>query len=112
VGAERTKSEYREMLERERDELRARLAELGVGGEGLQFDTNFGDSSQVTAERSELERLARELKEALDDVEVALKKLEEGTYGICEMCKKEIAPARLEAMPAVRYCIDCAAKRR
>ena len=42
----------------------------------------------------------------LDDVQVALSKLEGGTYGLCEVCKNPISDARLEAMPAARYCID------
>jgi len=36
----------------------------------------------------------------------ALGKLDRGDYGKCETCGKEIAEARLEAMPAARYCID------
>jgi RNA polymerase-binding transcription factor DksA len=44
-------------------------------------------------------------------VELALDKLGAGTYGSCESCGKPIAPARLEAKPAARTCIDCASKR-
>lgn len=47
--------------------------------------------------------LAREL-EAISD---ALKKIEEGTYGICESCGKEIAYERLEAVPTARLCVEC-----
>ena len=98
-------------LERERDDLLHQLAELGFGeGGGLDYDSNFADSSQVTAERGEAEALAASLKETLDEVEAALEKIESGTYGVCEDCQKPIAPARLEAKPAARYCIDCASK--
>jgi len=45
-------------------------------------------------------------------VEHALEKINAGTYGDCESCHDEIAAARLEAMPAARFCITCAAKRR
>jgi DnaK suppressor protein len=104
--------DYRALLEGEASELRAKLAELGFGDEGgLSYDSNFADSSQVTAERGEAERLARQLKEALGEVERALAKLDKGTYGICERCGKPIDPARLEAKPAVVLCIDCASKR-
>jgi DnaK suppressor protein len=102
----------REELESERASLRRELEELGYGSEGLKYDPNFADSSQVTAERGETEALATTLTTNLIDVERALAKVEDGTYGLCEGCKGEIATARLEAMPAARYCITCAAKRR
>lgn len=105
--------EYRPRLESERAELRRQLGELGFGDNGgLSYDSNFADSSQVTAERGEAERLALQLQETLDDVERALAKVEEGAYGTCESCWRPIAPARLEAKPAARLCIDCASKQR
>ncbi|MDT8069050.1 MAG: TraR/DksA C4-type zinc finger protein [Terriglobia bacterium] len=103
--------DFREVLELERTELRARLAELGPGAAGgLSYDSNFADTSQVTAERGEAEALAATLQETLAEVETALQKLVDGTYGACEDCGAPIGPARLEAMPAARYCIACAAK--
>lgn len=105
--------EYRSHLESERAELRRQLAELGFGDDGgLSYDPNFADSSQVTAERGEAERLALQLRETLSDVEHALAKVDKGTYGSCESCGRPIAPARLEAKPAARLCIDCASKQR
>lgn len=102
----------RALLEQERDELRERLRELGFGDDGgLNYDSNFADSSQVTAERGEAEVLAGTLKETLEEVEHALAKFEDGTYGQCENCGKQINTARLEAMPAARLCMDCASKR-
>jgi RNA polymerase-binding transcription factor DksA len=106
-------AELRAQLEQERDDLRAQLAELGFGEGGLlDYDSNFADSSQVTAERGEAEALASSLKETLDEVEAALGKLDAGTFGVCEDCGQAIPPARLEAKPAARFCIDCASKQR
>lgn len=102
----------RALLEQERKELQDQLTEIGFGeGEGLTYDSNFADSSQVTAERGESAALAASLQETLDDIETALAKLDEGTYGTCEGCGKAIPAARLEAMPAARLCIECASKR-
>lgn len=99
-------SDFRELLLNERQGLQAQLAELGVGGEGgLTYDANFADTSQVTAERGEAEVLANELNDTLKEVEAALGRLDNHTYGICEACGHKIAPARLEAMPAARFCI-------
>ncbi|HEV7886943.1 MAG TPA: TraR/DksA family transcriptional regulator [Acidimicrobiales bacterium] len=103
--------DVRAQLEEERDSLRTQLAELGFGGAGLNYDSNFADSSQVTAERGETEALTAKLRETLDEVELALEKLGGGQYGTCEDCGNEINPARLEAKPAARFCIDCASKR-
>lgn len=86
------------------------LAELGAGG-GITYDSNFADSSQVTAERGEAEALAASLRETLGEVEHALSKIDTGAYGICEGCEQRIGPARLEAKPAARFCMDCASRR-
>jgi DnaK suppressor protein len=101
--------DYRSLLEEERHSLEEQLQELGHGDGGkVEYDSNFADSSQVTAERGEAEALAAQLQDSLSDVVAALKKLDEGTYGVCERCHKPISPARLEAKPASAYCIDCA----
>jgi DnaK suppressor protein len=102
--------DYRALLEEERRDLQAKLEELGVGGDGLIYDSNFADSSQVTAERGEVEVLAGQLRETLSGVERALDKLPGDTYGLCEDCGDPIDPLRLEAKPAARYCMSCAAK--
>ena len=109
MAAEATTQELREALEFERDSLRRQLAELGHGAKGLDYDPNFADSSQVTAERGENEALVTKLVETLNEVEHALQKIDSGGYGVCESCGREIAPARLEAKPEARLCIDCAA---
>ncbi len=110
--SESTLSDLRASLEQEQSDLRARLTEMGLlsGGE-LSFDQNFADSSQVTAERGEVEALAGNLRESLTDVEAAIAKLDNGTFGVCEGCGQPIPPNRLEAKPAARLCMECASKR-
>ena len=103
--------DYRQLLEDERRQLQSELSELGHGeGGGLDYDPNFADTSQVTAERGEADALAGQLQETLDEVARALGRLEDGTYGMCEVCGVAIAPARLEAMPATRFCINHASR--
>lgn len=100
--------DYHALLEAEREDLSAQLAELGYGeGGGLEYDPNFADTSQVTAERGEAETLAGRLRDALGEVEAAIARLRDGTYGLCEVCGKPIDPARLEAKPTARRCISC-----
>jgi DnaK suppressor protein len=102
------RADLRAALEQERDHLVRQLEELG----SLNYDSNFADSSQVTAERGETEALSSSLRESLDEVEHALTKDAEGTYGLCESCGTPIATPRLEAMPTARFCIDCASSKR
>lgn len=96
----------RAQLEEERASLRQQLDDLGAGDTALSFDENFADSGQVAAEQGENRLVVGSLTEQLADVERALAKLDAGDYGKCETCGKEIAEARLEAMPAARHCID------
>lgn len=100
----------RASLEEERAELVDQLAELGGGSEGIEFDENFADSGQVAAEQGETRILAGQLQDSLHDVERALAKMDDGRYGTCERCDVEIGEARLEAMPATRWCITCAGR--
>src|SRR5271154_2681404 len=110
--AETADVDFAALLHTEQAGLRAQLTELGFAdqGSGLNYDSNFADSSQVTAERGEAERLATELREALQEVDAALERFNAGNYGLCQACGKPIGAARLEAMPAARFCIVDAAK--
>jgi DnaK suppressor protein len=111
MSTDATLQGLRTTLEEERTSLRAQLAELGYGAQ-LDYDPNFADSSQVTAERGETEALVQKLVAGLAEVEHALAKIDTDQFGICENCHKPIADARLEARPEARLCIDCAAAAR
>jgi RNA polymerase-binding transcription factor len=116
--AETTEATVRALLAEEREHLMTQLRNIGRApkdessgqpadreGGSLDFDEGFADSGQVTAERGEVDALATNLLENLKDVDDALAKLDEGTYGRCEVCGEPIAEARLEAMPSARTCI-------
>ena len=108
-----TLADLRASLQEERDRLVQQLSDLGGGNPdaSLAFDQNFADTSQVTAERAEVEALVNSIKESLGEVEHALAKFDGESYGLCENCGQAIAPARLEAMPAARICMSCASRR-
>ena len=108
-----TLADLRASLQEERDRLVQQLADLGGGSPdaSLAFDQNFADTSQVTAERAEVEALVNSIRDSLAEVEHALAKFDAGSYGRCEGCGQAIAPARLEAMPAAKVCISCASRR-
>lgn len=83
------------------------IAELDSASEtAVEFDENFADSGQVAAEQGENQSLVIGFREQLSDIEAALAKLDNGTYGLCEVCQKPIGVARLEALPSTRFCIE------
>jgi DnaK suppressor protein len=111
--ADASQTLVRAQLQEERDRLQDQLRELGKGPDGnLTFDGGFADTSQVTAERGEMEALAVSLTDRVSEIDDALKKLDTGEYGRCEQCGEPIPEARLEAMPGARLCIACASKSR
>jgi DnaK suppressor protein len=73
----------------------------------------FGKREEEATESFELERrlsLEKRLREQLAEVEHALKKFENGTYGLCDNCGQLIDPERLEALPQASLCLDCKAR--
>ncbi len=98
-------SGLRAALSDELDQLLSQLSDLG----GVEYDENFADSAQVAAEQGENRALVHQLQEARAEVEGALRKFDDGRYGVCERCGRPISDARLEAMPATRWCIEHAA---
>ena len=109
-------------LRRVAEELRVRrdqlAAELGVvttierdPDASVSFGKRVGDGTTEAVERLNRVGAARELEAMLRDVERALGKLEEGTYGICDRCGRLIAEERLDARPWSGLCVDCAALR-
>lgn len=98
-------------LEAERDALERQLADYGVKpgdeGIGVRVDEGFADSAQATAERSEMLSMVEQLQRNHAEVAAALEAMDEGTYGRCRRCGKEISPERLEAMPKSTLCVSC-----
>ncbi len=99
-------SSVRADLTSERDRLAIQIDKLEPSTSEDRVDDNFADLGQVAAEQGENQALAAQLRVELAEVDRALQKLDDGTYGLCETCGEPIAPARLEAMPAARFCID------
>lgn len=75
------------------------------------IDQHPADIGTETFEREKDISILEQVEAELADVEHALRRLEDGTYGICEACGKPIPDARLEALPASRYCVEDQAKR-
>jgi RNA polymerase-binding transcription factor DksA len=70
------------------------------------YDQHIGDAGTETFERERDLALEEGAEVILRQVEVALQKIEDGAYGVCERCGKPIAAARLEAIPYTPFCIE------
>ncbi len=72
----------------------------------------FGKREEEATEALELEKrlaLEKRVRDQLVEVEHALSKFEQGTYGLCDVCGQHIEPARLEALPQANLCMSCKA---
>lgn len=69
-------------------------------------DQHQADVGTETFEREKDLSILEQVEAELGDVEHALHRLDEGTYGTCEACGKPIGEDRLEALPATRFCVD------
>ena len=65
------------------------------------------DQASHSVERELLFELSDNERTMLDQIEAALRRMEKGSYGICESCRKAIARERIKALPFARYCISC-----
>jgi len=78
-----------------------------------EFDTDIGDlydSADAESGKQMYHLFSDRERQKLIEIDEALKRIEEGSYGICEECGKRINPARLKAMPLARLCINCKAE--
>ncbi|MEA3188252.1 MAG: DnaK suppressor protein [Chthoniobacter sp.] len=86
-----------------RDTLRSRAE----GSEASAFGMHQADAGSDAYDRDFALSLLSQEQDALYEIDEALKRLELGTYGTCELCNKPIQHARLEAIPFTRFTVDC-----
>jgi len=70
-------------------------------------DNHIGDDSDIVYEQEKLLTVREELTDRRSRIEHALKKMDNGTWGVCERCGQPIAAERLDALPFVALCITC-----
>jgi RNA polymerase-binding protein DksA len=78
------------------------LGELAEGG----TDNHLADTATAMYDRELDEGLEEGARETLVEIDAALRRIEDGTYGICEVCGEPIGAERLSAIPWARLCID------
>ena len=108
--------DVRVTLERTRDELRGDLASLTAAPRDpmatVSFGKRVGEGTSQAVERITQVDVAKKLDAKLKDVERALLKLDDGTYGSCDVCGEPIGSERLEAIPWAVRCVRDAGGRR
>ena len=109
-------SPYKDALLRKRGEiLAAGNAAKPIQQAGMDNNSRQGDLADQAAGNNEVHiqlKLKQTDAKILQAIEDALRRLEQGTYGICKDCGEPIAPARLNAIPWTRSCIACKEKQK
>lgn len=107
---------FKELLYEEKEKREDSLEDERMGhgisirdltGELSSYDNHPGDLGNETFEAEKNVSFRTREKFLLSEIQVALNKINEGTYGLCEICHKEIDKDRLEVRPYSRLCINC-----
>ena len=111
---------FRDVLLQERQRVQAAIDNLheenpgsitDETGEESVYDNHIADTATVTYDRELDYTLEENSEHVLAEIDAALKRIDDGTYGRCTNCGKQIAPERLEARPWATLCIDCQRQR-
>ncbi len=94
------------------------MEEMGIVGTSAKDSTgdlssysyHMADQGTETMDREMAFMFASKSGRLIYHIDEALRRIQEGTYGLCHTCGKPISQARLEAVPHARLCIDCKAK--
>jgi DnaK suppressor protein len=105
---------FKELLEEERRRVVDAIEYLHKENPGSieeetedETSNNIAETATATLDREIDYTLEENSEHVLAEIEGALKRIEEGTYGVCVNCGKAIAEERLTAIPWATYCIDC-----
>ena len=98
---------FRRLLNERRQEL---LNEAEKTVDGMNGDANFPDPTDratLESDRNFTLRIRDRERKLIAKIDEALRRLEDGSYGVCEECGEMIGAARLKARPVTTLCIDC-----
>ncbi|MBU6388349.1 TraR/DksA C4-type zinc finger protein [Patescibacteria group bacterium] len=108
---------FRKKLEAEKEKLESEMGTVGRRNPGVPNDweampseavneSDLADQADVVVSRESNIAILADLEARYDAVLEALKRIEKKTYGKCEVCKKDIGEARLEANPSATTCVE------
>ncbi|HET7899895.1 MAG TPA: TraR/DksA C4-type zinc finger protein [Candidatus Nanopelagicales bacterium] len=103
--------DVRALLLDKRADLLARMAGISAAptdAGGISFGKRVGDGTSIAVERLTQVAAHEQMLAQLAEVDRALVKLDDGTYGLCDVCGGEIPAGRLEVHPWAVRCVACA----
>ncbi len=107
-------SKLKDMLVKERERVASEIRSMVKDASHTREDAgenkagiHMADMASDAVSRELSMNIASTEQKMLYDIDDALKRIEEGSYGICEGCEKAIPVSRLKAMPQASQCIDC-----
>jgi DnaK suppressor protein len=99
---------YKQLLLAKRREIEARaLGTIGAAGGPGEHSADVIDRASDAAQRDLDVHLHQADGRLLRGIEEALQRIRHNTFGVCEVCRRSISPARLDAVPWTRRCRDC-----
>ena len=109
LGQVESLKEERETYTRQAVSLKAEadmlMAEREPGD--VQFDEESGEGDTLAVERERDLALSAQAQAAVEEIDLALIKIKDGTYGVCEQCHNTIPKERLRALPYAALCVQC-----
>ena len=102
----------RRRLETERESLLEELKITALVAERRE-GSRYSEQGELATEIVEVEKgliLEKRVREQLAEVEHALHKFDQESYGLCDICGQPIEPTRLEALPRANLCLSCKAR--
>jgi DnaK suppressor protein len=94
-------------ISREHQQIVAEAQQIRAGAMSV---TDFAEDGAMASESEQDDLVASRLLRQADQLNEALARLEDGTYGICQVCEERIAAPRLKALPHATCCVDCQAR--
>jgi len=119
--AKSTRDRFRRRLEDERVRLTEMIRDIEEEREEVRLtetssdrspDPNTAEGGSLAFEMEKELSILENTRDILAKVEEALVRIEDGTYGVCDVCGEAIPVARLEALPYTKLCVTCASARR
>lgn len=109
LGQQASLTEERVTYTRQAASLRAEADLLMADREpgDVQFDEESGEGDTLAVERERDLALSAQASAAVEEIDIALAKIKDGTYGVCEQCHNTIPKERLRALPYAALCVQC-----
>jgi DnaK suppressor protein len=104
-----TIQKYRERLLAQQQQIESRIFRIGSDLYDMESERDIErtDHAQEEAVNDPMVALDERSRHLIEEIQTALERIDDGTYGACEVCGEPIPPARLEALPVARRCVPC-----